>query len=147
MFAKVIPDAGSVLNTNSPSTVSTPVEVGNATPAPEIEAKKVTGETFQLKDLRGRVVVLNFWATWCVPCREEIPELISMQHDLDARGLSVVGAVWNDPATTDDIKAYQKEGVPIWGITIQNEPMATQRWESCIYSAEEERDFLKNFLG
>jgi len=45
------------------------------------------------------------------------------------------------------IKAYEKEGVPIWGLTIQNEPMAVQRWESCIYSAEEERDFLKNFLG
>jgi len=45
------------------------------------------------------------------------------------------------------IRAYQSEGIPIWGITIQNEPMATQRWESCIYSAEEERDFLKNYLG
>jgi len=45
------------------------------------------------------------------------------------------------------IRAYEREGIPIWGITIQNEPMATQRWESCIYSAEEERDFLKNFLG
>lgn len=45
------------------------------------------------------------------------------------------------------ITAYEKEGIPIWGTTIQNEPMATQRWESCIYTAEEERDFLKNFLG
>ena len=45
------------------------------------------------------------------------------------------------------IKAYQGEGIPIWGISIQNEPMATQKWESCIYSAEEERDFLKNHLG
>lgn len=45
------------------------------------------------------------------------------------------------------IKAYEEEGMPIWGITIQNEPMATQRWESCIYTAEEERDFLKNHLG
>ena len=45
------------------------------------------------------------------------------------------------------IKEYQKQGIPIWGITVQNEPMATQRWESCIYSAEEERDFLKKFLG
>src|SRR5260370_39080081 len=45
------------------------------------------------------------------------------------------------------IKAYQSEGIPIWGISIQNEPMATQKWESCIYSAEEERDFLKNYLG
>jgi glucosylceramidase len=48
---------------------------------------------------------------------------------------------------TKFIKAYEKEGVPVWGITIQNEPMATQRWESCIYTGEEERDFLKNHLG
>jgi len=45
------------------------------------------------------------------------------------------------------IKAYEEEGIPLWGLTIQNEPMAVQRWESCIYTAEEERDFLKNYLG
>ena len=45
------------------------------------------------------------------------------------------------------IEAYEAEGIPIWGLTIQNEPMATQRWESCIYTAEEERDFLKDYLG
>ena len=45
------------------------------------------------------------------------------------------------------IKSYEAEGIPIWGLTIQNEPLAVQRWESCIYTAEEERDFLKNYLG
>ncbi|MBF7092974.1 glycoside hydrolase family 30 protein [Flavobacterium sp. ALJ2] len=45
------------------------------------------------------------------------------------------------------IKAYEKEGMPIWGTSVQNEPMAAQTWESCIYSAEAERDFIKNFLG
>ena len=45
------------------------------------------------------------------------------------------------------IKAYQSKGIPVWGVSIQNEPMATQKWESCIFSAEEERDFLKNYLG
>jgi len=48
---------------------------------------------------------------------------------------------------TKFIKEYENEGMPIWGITVQNEPMATQRWESCIYTAEQERDFLKNHLG
>jgi len=48
---------------------------------------------------------------------------------------------------TKFIKSYRAEGVPVWGITIQNEPMATQIWESCIYQAEDERDFLKNHLG
>ena len=45
------------------------------------------------------------------------------------------------------IDAYEALGIPVWGLTIQNEPMATQRWESCIYTADEERDFLKFFLG
>jgi len=45
------------------------------------------------------------------------------------------------------IKSYEKVGIPVWGMTIQNEPMATQKWESCIYTADNERDFLKKFLG
>ena len=48
---------------------------------------------------------------------------------------------------TKFIKAFQNAGIPVWGITIQNEPMATQKWESCIFTAEAERDFLKNYLG
>lgn len=45
------------------------------------------------------------------------------------------------------IEEYAKEGVPVWGVSVQNEPAATQRWDSCIYSAEEERDFVRGFLG
>jgi glucosylceramidase len=45
------------------------------------------------------------------------------------------------------IESYEAEGVPIWGVSVQNEPMATQRWDSCLYTAEEERDFVRDFLG
>ncbi len=45
------------------------------------------------------------------------------------------------------IQAYEAEGVPVWGVSVQNEPDATQRWDSCIYSAEEERDFVRDYLG
>ena len=45
------------------------------------------------------------------------------------------------------IEAYEAEGVPIWGVSVQNEPAATQAWDSCIYTAEEERDFVRDFLG
>lgn len=45
------------------------------------------------------------------------------------------------------INAYKAEGIPIWGISVQNEPMATQSWESCLYSAEDERDFIKKYIG
>lgn len=45
------------------------------------------------------------------------------------------------------IKTYEKIGIPIWGLSVQNEPMAIQRWESCVFTAEEERDFIKEYLG
>lgn len=45
------------------------------------------------------------------------------------------------------IHAYEAEGIPVWGLTVQNEPMARQTWESCIYTAEEERDFVRDYLG
>ncbi len=45
------------------------------------------------------------------------------------------------------LRAYKAEGVPIWGVTVQNEPMASQPWESCVFTAAQERDFLKNDLG
>jgi glucosylceramidase len=45
------------------------------------------------------------------------------------------------------INAYQKEGIPVWGLTLQNEPMAKQTWESCYFSAEDERNFIKTYLG
>lgn len=45
------------------------------------------------------------------------------------------------------IKAYGEQGIPIWGLTVQNEPLATQRWESCVYTATEERDFVRDYLG
>jgi len=45
------------------------------------------------------------------------------------------------------IESYEAEGVPIWGVSVQNEPAATQRWDSCLYTAEDERDFVRDHLG
>jgi glucosylceramidase len=45
------------------------------------------------------------------------------------------------------IQAYEASDIPVWGLTVQNEPMAKQKWESCIYTAEEERDFIREYLG
>ena len=61
----------------------------------------------RLKDLHGRVVMLNFWATWCIPCRSEIPSLSAMQKDLESRGLSVIGVSYDDTASL--VQQFQKE--------------------------------------
>jgi cytochrome c-type biogenesis protein len=75
--------------------------------APDVQFTKLDGAPFKLKDLKGRVVLLNFWATWCIPCRSEIPSLSAMQKDLDSRGLSVIGVSYDD--TTDLIQQFQKD--------------------------------------
>jgi cytochrome c-type biogenesis protein len=83
------------------------VSATDAKQAPEIELKTLDGQPFSLASLRGRVVILNFWATWCVPCRAEIPDLSAMQRDLASRGLTVVGVSADD--TADDVRDFQKE--------------------------------------
>jgi len=75
--------------------------------APDVQFTKLDGQSLRIKDLRGRVVLLNFWATWCIPCRNEIPSLSAMQKDLDARGLSIIGVSYDD--TADLVKDFQKE--------------------------------------
>src|SRR5918999_579938 len=75
--------------------------------APDVQFTKLDGGAMRLNDLRGRVVVLNFWATWCIPCRAEIPALSAMQKDLESRGLSVIGVSYDD--TADLVKSFQKD--------------------------------------
>ncbi|MDT4967910.1 MAG: cytochrome c-type biosis protein [Acidobacteriota bacterium] len=107
-FSKWIPDASAVLDRkDSKAETLPPIEMSQVVPAPEVELKNVAGAPFRLSDLHGRVVLLNFWGTWCVPCREEIPELNEMYRGLESAGLTVVGASWNSPIS--DILAFQHE--------------------------------------
>ncbi len=68
-------------------------------PAPEIETVDLTGKLHKLSEYRGRVVLLNIWATWCGPCRKEIPELQRLYEDKAAEGLVVLGLSMEDPET------------------------------------------------
>ena len=62
--------------------------------APNLALKDIHGKTFKLSDLRGRVVLLNFWATWCVPCRTEIPDLVKKQREYRKSGLRIIGITY-----------------------------------------------------
>ena len=71
-------------------------------------------EEVALRDLRGHAVVLNFWASWCAPCREEAPMLNSLARDYRARGLLVVGV------DTQDLEAPARAFLAQYGITYLN---------------------------
>jgi cytochrome c-type biogenesis protein len=79
----------------------------DAQPAPDVDLTTTDGKPLKVSELRGQVVLLNFWATWCVPCRSEIPSLNAMQRDLSGRGFKVLGVTTYDSA--DVIRDYQKD--------------------------------------
>ena len=110
-LAAILPNAEGWIRVKPASaTASAAPTSGNKTNfelAPDIQFHTLAGKPFTLGELRGHVVLLNFWATWCIPCREEIPVLNTMQHDLEARGLKIVGASLED--TAEGVEAYQKE--------------------------------------
>lgn len=65
-------------------------------PAPDLKLKDLDGKDVSLDDYRGKVVLVNFWATWCDPCRVEIPWLIDLQAKYGSRGFTVVGVAMDD---------------------------------------------------
>jgi cytochrome c-type biogenesis protein len=101
-----LPNLESRLKLNEPPP-QTNTAAKNLGAAPDVQFTKLDGGAMRLNDLRGRVVVLNFWATWCTPCRAEIPALSAMQRDLESRGLSVIGVSYDD--TADGVRRFQKD--------------------------------------
>ncbi|HEY0728378.1 MAG TPA: redoxin domain-containing protein, partial [Pyrinomonadaceae bacterium] len=78
-------------------------------PLPDVEFRTLADEAYSLKSLQGQVVMLNFWATYCIPCREEIPALNELQQELKAQGLHIVGASLDD--SIEGVNQSQQEVV------------------------------------
>jgi peroxiredoxin len=77
--------------------------------APDFKTKTLSGQTLTLKSLRGKVVLVDFWATWCGPCRMSIPTIEAMHKRFSKQGLAVVGMSIDEQHTKDIIKPFMKD--------------------------------------
>ena len=102
-------------------------EARDATPAPELKAQDLAGVTKTLADYRGKVVLLNFWASWCPPCLREMPSMERLRVKMAGRPLTIVAL--NSAENPKEVNAYlskMKLGFPI---LLDPDGSNTQRWK------------------
>jgi cytochrome c-type biogenesis protein len=86
-------------------------------PAPAYSATNMAGDSVSLESQRGKVVLLNVWATWCHPCRDEIPELRRIHAIYAPRGMELIGVSVDADGNDDGIRAFMREfemAYPVW---------------------------------
>jgi peroxiredoxin len=79
-----------------------------ASPAPDFSLQSLDGKTMRLSDFRGKAVLLNFWATWCGPCKIEMPWFVELQNQYASQGFQIVGVAMDD-ASKEDISKFAKD--------------------------------------
>lgn len=83
--------------------------VGQSSPAPAaLRLKDIHGRWLSLSDYKGKVVLINFWATWCPPCRREIPDLIRAQRAYRDRGLQIIGITY-PPEKISEVRRFVRK--------------------------------------
>jgi peroxiredoxin len=95
---------------------SQPLQQGGAgklqgQPAPDFSLASLDGKTLKLSDYHGKAVLLNFWATWCEPCKIEMPWFVDLQKKYGAQGFTVLGVAMDDASPSDIAEFAKKMGV------------------------------------
>jgi len=80
-----------------------PAEPNMGQPAPTLVITRLDGGRFDLSQLRGKVVLVNYWATWCIPCRKEMPRLATFYRQYHEQGLEIIGISVDRPGQRDKV--------------------------------------------
>jgi peroxiredoxin len=97
---------------------------GELRPAPEFSLSDLAGKKLRLSDYRGHVVLLDFWATWCDPCKREIPHFVEMQNRYGPQGLQVIGISMDDDEKL--AREFQKQFKMNYPVAIGSTELADQ---------------------
>jgi cytochrome c-type biogenesis protein len=95
----------------APQRVGQAPDTAKAAEAPDFTLESLDGKSMRLSDLRGKAVLLNFWATWCAPCKIEMPWFVELQNEYGPQGLQIVGVAMDDSAKEDIAKFAKDMGV------------------------------------
>jgi len=105
--------------------LASPVHAQSPTPAPPFAVRDLDGRMVRLQDLRGRAVVLDFWATWCAPCRVSMPELDALQEQYAEQGLVVLGLSLDEEGDAKVKRFVDKLGIR-FRVALASERMLAQ---------------------
>jgi peroxiredoxin len=92
--------------------------------APDFTLRAVDGTSLRLSDYRGKVLLLDFWATWCAPCQEEIPRFVEWQNEYRDRGLQVIGVSMDD--SPEPVQKFDREFRMNYPVAIGTQCIASQ---------------------
>ena len=102
-----------VAKNNTPQKpTASPNRPPGSTPAPDFTLATTTGELVSMSDLKGKVILLNFWGTWCGPCRMELPDFIKLHNKYNKDGLEIVGITIRRGESIEDVAKFQEQ----WGL-------------------------------
>lgn len=99
-------------------------------PAPDFELRSVDGKRYRLSDLRGKKVLINFWATWCVPCRVEMPLLVKMYGELPKDSFEMLAVASEEEGT---VRHFLEEHPVNYPVLVDDRGEAAQLYEVSIY--------------
>ena len=147
-------------NSSKPPGTSSTAPTGPAASGPTLppnvlnaELKTVNGNSIKLSDYSGKVLIVNLWATWCGPCRMEIPELVKLYNELKPQGFEIVGLSTEDPDETGDsvrdfVRTFQMSYAVGW--SPQDVSIALMRGNNAIpqsFLVARDGRILKRFVG
>ena len=101
-------------------TASNASSVSAQSSQPDLALKDIHGRSFKLSDFKGKVVLLNFWATWCPPCRKEIPQLIKLQREYRKAGLQIIGITY-PPEKLSAVRAFARRSQTNYPLVLGSE--------------------------
>lgn len=121
----------------------------SANAAPDFNLIDIDGKKLSRSDYKGKVVLLDFWATWCTPCREEIPAFVAMQQKLGPQGFQVIGISMDDDAAP--VKKFYQQFQMNYPVAVGDDKLA-QSYGGVLglpvnFVIDREGKIVKKFLG